>query len=614
MRASLLGGIAIAIVGCGSVGHWGSSDGTARVEPGIGPTGGGFESHSAPRFGSTVVSSSSPPPISGGTMAVAGQVAIIADPDRDVVYLVDLRASHAATTIQLLPGDEPGRVVVDGSGRAHVALRGGGAVVTIDLATSALVSRRPVCAAPRGLAFQRATDSLHVACATGELVTFPTGAGDALRTLHLDMDLRDVIVQGTELVVSRFRSAELLTIGAGGTVKARRSPPDIVTPYMVPRIAWRMISRPGGDGPMVVHQRASRAIDNQAPAAPQGGGGYTSVAGGCDAFAAAKDPVAASVTDFGAKTRSITIPGFVLPVDVAVSPSSQHVVIVSAGNGHSETSSSLFAIDAAKIPSGADGCASDSSFRNVSAQLTSVAFVNDDTLLAFSREPATLYVIPVDASADVVQVPLSSTSREDTGHAVFHSNTGVGIACASCHAEGGDDGLVWTFTKEGRRRTPSLKGTLEGTAPYHWSGDLSDTPALVHKVYQEGMGGPSLDTKEVDALRGWLFAVPRPVALDTLDASAAGRGRALFEGTAGCSSCHSGAKLTNNATLDVGTGGVFQVPSLIGLAHRAPYLHDGCAATLQDRFGACGGGDAHGKASALSAPELSDLITYLQTL
>jgi cytochrome c peroxidase len=36
-------------------------------------------------------------------------------------------------------------------------------------------------------------------------------------------------------------------------------------------------------------------------------------------------------------------------------------------------------------------------------------------------------------------------------------------------------------------------------------------------------------------------------------------------------------------TVDVGTGSALQVPSLHGLALRAPYMHDGCAETLLDR-------------------------------
>jgi hypothetical protein len=64
----------------------------------------------------------------------------------------------------------------------------------------------------------------------------------------------------------------------------------------------------------------------------------------------------------------------------------------------------------------------------------------------------------------------------------------------------------------------------------------------------------------------------------------------------------------------VGTGGKFQVPSLIGVAWRAPYLHSGCAATLEARFGDCGGGELHGHTAQLAAGERTDLIAFLKSL
>jgi cytochrome c peroxidase len=65
----------------------------------------------------------------------------------------------------------------------------------------------------------------------------------------------------------------------------------------------------------------------------------------------------------------------------------------------------------------------------------------------------------------------------------------------------------------------------------------------------------------------------------------------------------------------VGTGGKFKVPSLIAVGYEAPYLHDGCAATLRDRFGpACGGGDAHGHTQQLTAAQVDDLVAYLESL
>ena len=87
------------------------------------------------------------------------------------------------------------------------------------------------------------------------------------------------------------------------------------------------------------------------------------------------------------------------------------------------------------------------------------------------------------------------------------------------------------------------------------------------------MSGPTLADDQSDALRAWLFAIPRPQVQSSAPADAILRGKDLFEGAAGCSGCHTGPRLTSNATVDVGTGGAFQVPPLVGVSLRAPYLH-----------------------------------------
>ena len=56
------------------------------------------------------------------------------------------------------------------------------------------------------------------------------------------------------------------------------------------------------------------------------------------------------------------------------------------------------------------------------------------------------------------------------------------------------------------------------------------------------------------------------------------------------------------------------MPSLRGVAYRGPFLHNGCAPSLIDRFGKCGGSDAHGKTSTLAPTQLQDLVAYLETL
>jgi mono/diheme cytochrome c family protein len=135
---------------------------------------------------------------------------------------------------------------------------------------------------------------------------------------------------------------------------------------------------------------------------------------------------------------------------------------------------------------------------------------------------------------------------------------------------------------------------------------------LSQEVLRVRMHGPLLSTEEVAALDRWLDAVPLPPASPPSDPSAVDRGRALFA-RAGCATCHGGASFTNNQTVDVGTGGKFQVPSLRGVAWRAPYMHDGCAPGLADRFGPCGGDDRHG-VSRLSAQHRADLVAYLESL
>jgi cytochrome c peroxidase len=214
-----------------------------------------------------------------------------------------------------------------------------------------------------------------------------------------------------------------------------------------------------------------------------------------------------------------------------------------------------------------------------------------------------------------ISIPLASDSREDTGHTMFHMAGPGDVSCASCHIEAGDDGHVWNLGDDGPLRTQSLRGGILATAPYHWNGEFSDIASLVNEVFARrmGLGPPNAD--QINALAHWLNNLPtfEPPAGD---ADAIQRGAALFaDASIGCTGCHSGPMLTNNQTVDVGTGGSFQVPSLLGLASRAPYMHNGCANSLVDRFSpSCGGGEMHGHTAALTSSQESDLVAYLASL
>jgi mono/diheme cytochrome c family protein len=241
-----------------------------------------------------------------------------------------------------------------------------------------------------------------------------------------------------------------------------------------------------------------------------------------------------------------------------------------------------------------------------------VAFDGSDNVVVQSREPAILVL------RGGVTITLSTESRFDTGHLVFHSNAGGGLACASCHAEGNDDGRTWNFTCEGARRTQSLQTGLRGTEPFHWNGDETNFGKLMSDVFVGRMSGPFLPDDQANSLLTWIDAQPRPAHTAPADSAAVARGQALFNDPAhgACASCHAGAKFTNAQTVDVGTGGKFQVPSLVGVGSRGPFMHNGCAKTLDERFtnAACGGGDLHGATAGLTTGQISDLVAFLNSI
>ena len=561
-----------------------------------------------PDLGMTVRQADPPPPLSGGTLAVApdGFTVVAADPDRDRVYVLDYRDASSVKTVALQLHDEPGRVVIDAARRAHVALRSGGAIVTIDLATATVVRRTDVCSAPRGLAYDAVSDVVHVACAGGELIALAPSSGVELRRRMVVRDLRDVVVVPGALVLSTFRDARILRLEGTSEVAVER-PTARSAAFGEPRVAWRMISapRPNPDDEVqmvVAEQKAPDSDDPQViPAAPRFY--YDSSPNTVDPCAAnGPGPV---VVD---RNASIHVPRAVLPVDVAASD--QWLVLVAAGNAHTATLPQLVFIDrrGAGAAQSSFSCSAGYGGYVTNAQLTSVGVAAAGAVVvALSREPAALVVIDPVSRHEVSRVALATESREDTGHAIFHSNTGAGVACASCHPDGREDGHAWRSLQLGARRTPSLLGTLANTAPYHWNGEAKDMSALLRLTFESRMRGPVLEDERIDAMDAWLRALKSMPATRASNLGAAIRGQSLFDGAAHCSTCHSGAMRTNNASVDVNTGGVFQVPSLVGVSWRAPHLHDGSAPTVKALLERGHGG------AALQAHQILDLDTYVGT-
>jgi cytochrome c peroxidase len=121
--------------------------------------------------------------------------------------------------------------------------------------------------------------------------------------------------------------------------------------------------------------------------------------------------------------------------------------------------------------------------------------------------------------------------------------------------------------------------------------------------------------------------------------AAAKRGFALFNGKAGCAECHSGWNFTDAAFYDIGDAKdddigrgrifptsqklqhAFKTPTLRDVARRAPYMHDGSVATLEEVIDLYdrGGIDRPSRSElikplGLSADEKGDLLAFLKTL
>ncbi|HYQ16587.1 MAG TPA: cytochrome c peroxidase, partial [Polyangiaceae bacterium] len=216
------------------------------------------------------------------------------------------------------------------------------------------------------------------------------------------------------------------------------------------------------------------------------------------------------------------------------------------------------------------------------------------------------------------------SSQIALGRRLFHAANDPriardGRACASCHIDGRDDGLVWS-TPGGPRRTKLLAGVAPSSAPYAWDGSAPSLHEQIEGTLDRLDGEGGLRPNEMDALVAYVSALPAPPReLERDDAATVARGRALFAAAqTGCASCHAGAIASDRARHAIASqtpadGTLrFDTPSLALLSGRAPYFHDGRFASLHDLLAAPG--DSMGHTSHLSAPDLAALEAFLKTL
>lgn len=223
------------------------------------------------------------------------------------------------------------------------------------------------------------------------------------------------------------------------------------------------------------------------------------------------------------------------------------------------------------------------------------------------------------------------------------------ISCASCHVDGGQDGMVWDFTErgEGLRNTITLEGRSGvGHGNVHWTANFDEIQDFENDI-RGGFGGIGFLTDEQFAVTSLPLGIPKAGLSNDLDALAsyvtslqsfsrnpnreseitlseeAQEGKAIYE-SLNCTTCHTGDNLTDGQrhilyTLVPGSGeGMGQplntlgieTPTLKGLWNTAPYFHHGQAKTLADVLKV----DDHGNAQLLPADQLNALTKYLLSL
>jgi mono/diheme cytochrome c family protein len=245
----------------------------------------------------------------------------------------------------------------------------------------------------------------------------------------------------------------------------------------------------------------------------------------------------------------------------------------------------------------------------------------------FARQLSLLPSGPIEdgkALAAVTIPPIDSDAKLALGRVLFHATADTriskdGRACASCHPDGRDDGLVWQ-TKDGPRQTAMLSGRLEGTAPYGWLGQSKDVADHLKTRTFKRLGGSGLPNADLDALTLYVKTLRPPEPKRTAMGEALVReGETIFNSSrAECANCHGGDGRTPDGLDHVvwsqtrdDTTGLFDTPSLRHVAQTAPYFHDGRYATLDDLLRKVDGTMGHTK--QLTPHELEALEAFLVT-
>jgi len=341
----------------------------------------------------------------------------------------------------------------------------------------------------------------------------------------------------------------------------------------------------------------------------------------------------------------------VRPFGVAITPDKSRIFVTCGG------SEAVLAIDAPKLlrfvrtHSGPHAQDLSASGNYVIARIAvghdprGVALTRDGSkLLVANRLDDTISVIDTRTDRLIATIPLEGPKKlsvlrhgEQTFYTAKYSFQGQ-IGCASCHIDSTFDGLTWDLEPDGFGRDIVANRPIEalkGTEPFKWNGGNPNLPTecgpRTEKYFWRAENYDDLTLTDLVVYVRSLPPRPNRWRLPGGELTPAQeRGKAIFERavdkfgkpipeTNRCVYCHSGDKGTNQKSFDVGTkkttdnSGLLDTAHLTNIALKAPYLHDGSAASLEQIWTVFNPEDKHGRTNDLTKDELNDLIEYLRT-
>ena len=586
----------------------------------------------------------------GGTIAVDAHGVLVLDRDSGKLVRTNENGDQLAT---LTFGSWAGELVRDGNSEfAYVADRTANRVVRIRAGEQLEVVDRATVTEPHGLALSPDGKTLYVtSVADHELVALDTETMHPRWRLELAAEPRGVAVSasGKQAIVGFLTTGALASVELGTNPNVSYISLDpaqrVADPFsgmdplaiaaQVPTTGTPSIADTkdiglrfarntysvgfiGDDIAIAPHQLS-------APHLPSGGGEDVGTYGGGGGFTAPithRLAMVDSEDSFAPKTAFAQL-GLHQPRALAYDAGTDTLYLAGYGNDQimavaDASQATIHMSWSTVVTSSGSSCGPDG--LAISGDSLFVHCELDRNVVRFDLTTVQSLAMPTLAHVGQELAPSTRSEAAQRGAELFRRgedprvSVGGFMACGSCHTEGRTDGLSWRI--EGHNlQTPLLAGRVAGSHPFKWDGKDKDLPTSLTNTVGR-LGGSGLSPQEVQDLQAFLEGLPQPVAPSAADADSIARGKTLFESEeTACSACHTGPALADGVQHDLATNiGNVDTPSLIGLAHTAPYYHDGSARTLRALLTDKGSIHDMGQTAHLSDAEIGDLIAYLETL